>query len=290
MGKKASKQKGLNALKRQNRKKLFVGGVNINLNDIALPDNTVEDVKGNTTDNSSTVTTGNLQTAVDAAVSKLNIPDFDTLQQQIKTLESKVPQAYDDKDLRESIKANADALTNFKAPTAYDDKDLKEAIKANKESLDNINYDSFKYDDTNILAALQANSEALENIPEAFNPAGGSTSHSVIYGVLSSLGYIYVLYSAWMGEVAQLAKNSNNASIEKSVRILAWFVLVGWAIYPIGYMCMPGGWLNIAFGWDSSNVDLFYNIADSINKIGFGLVVYSLAIGQTHSEKGMASA
>ncbi len=147
MGKKASKQKGLNALKRQKRKKLFVGGININLNDIALPDNTVEDVKGNTTDNSSTVTTGNLQTAVDAAASKLDIPDFNTLQQQIKTLESKVPQAYDDKDLRESIKAN-------------------------KESFDNINYDSFKYDDTNILAALQANSEALENIPEAFNPAG----------------------------------------------------------------------------------------------------------------------
>ncbi len=118
-------------------------------------------------------------------------------------------------------------------------------------------------------------------IGEAFNPEGGSTSHSVMYGVLSTLGYIYILYTAWMGEVAQLAKDSNNPAIEKSVRILAWFVLVGWAIYPIGYMCMPGGWLNTAFGWGSSNVDLFYNIADAINKIGFGLVVYSLAISQS---------
>ncbi len=118
-------------------------------------------------------------------------------------------------------------------------------------------------------------------IGEAFNPEGGSTSHSVIYGVLSTLGYAYVLYTAWAGEVAKLAKASNNPAVERSVRILAWFVLVGWAIYPIGYMCMPGGWLNISLGWDSSNVDLFYNIADAINKIGFGLVVYSLAIGQT---------
>lgn len=118
-------------------------------------------------------------------------------------------------------------------------------------------------------------------IGEAFNPEGGSTSHSVIYGVLSTLGYLYILYSAWAGEVAQLAKNSNNAAIERSVRILAWFVLVGWAIYPIGYMCMPGGWLNIGLGWDSSNVDIFYNIADAINKIGFGLVVYGLAISQS---------
>jgi bacteriorhodopsin len=118
-------------------------------------------------------------------------------------------------------------------------------------------------------------------IGEAFNPEGGSASHSAIYGVLSTLGYIYVLYTAWIGEVAQLAKKSNNPSIEKSVKILAWFVLVGWAIYPIGYMCMPGGWLNTSLGWNSSNVDLFYNIADAINKIGFGLVVYSLAIGET---------
>lgn len=118
-------------------------------------------------------------------------------------------------------------------------------------------------------------------IGEAFNPEGGSTSHSVIYGVLSTLGYLYVLYTAWMGEVAQLANNSKSVVVKKGVRTLAWFVLVGWAIYPIGYMCMPGGWLNSAFGWGSENVDLFYNIADAINKIGFGLVVYGIAIAET---------
>lgn len=115
-------------------------------------------------------------------------------------------------------------------------------------------------------------------IGEAFNPPGGSASHSVLWGVISTLGYIYILYTAWFGEVAQLAKSTNDPVITKGIRILAWFVLVGWAIYPIGYMCMPGGWLNTAFGWDSSAVDLFYNIADAINKIGFGLVVYNIAI------------
>ncbi|MFC3809672.1 bacteriorhodopsin [Lacihabitans lacunae] len=113
-------------------------------------------------------------------------------------------------------------------------------------------------------------------IGEAFTD--GSSSHSFIWGALSTLGYIYILYTAWFGEVAQLAKSSQNATVEKGVRTLAWFVLVGWAIYPIGYMCMPGGWLNTAFGWESSNVDLFYNIADAINKIGFGLVVYGIAV------------
>ena len=122
-------------------------------------------------------------------------------------------------------------------------------------------------------------------IGEAFNPEGGSSSHSVIYGVLSTLGYIYILYTAWMGEVAQLAAKSNSQVVKTGVRTLAWFVLVGWAIYPIGYMCMPGGWLNTGFGWGSENVDLFYNIADAINKIGFGLVVYAIAIAETARAK-----
>jgi len=115
-------------------------------------------------------------------------------------------------------------------------------------------------------------------IGEAFNPEGGSTSHSVIWGVISTIGYIYVLYTAWFGEVAQLANSDKSTpAVKRGVRTLAWFVLVGWAIYPIGYMCMPGGWLNTGLGWSSSNVDLFYNIADAINKIGFGLVVYGIA-------------
>lgn len=118
-------------------------------------------------------------------------------------------------------------------------------------------------------------------IGEAFNPEGGSTSHSVIWGVLSTIGYVYILYTAWFGEVKQLADKSGDPRVVKSVRILAWFVLVGWAIYPIGYMFMPGGWLS-SLG-DPSSVDLFYNIADAINKIGFGLVVYSLAINSSKS-------
>ena len=119
-------------------------------------------------------------------------------------------------------------------------------------------------------------------IGEAFNPGGAAaTSHSVTWGVLSTIGYIYVLYTAWYGEVAQLAEKSNSEPVKRGVRTLAWFVLVGWAIYPIGYMCMDGGWLNTALGWSSSNVDLWYNIADAINKIGFGLVVYNIAITES---------
>jgi bacteriorhodopsin len=125
-------------------------------------------------------------------------------------------------------------------------------------------------------------------IGEAFNPEGGSSSHSFIWGALSTLGYVYILYAAWAGEVKQLAARSNNPEVIRGVRILAWFVLVGWAIYPIGYMCMPGGWLNTGLGWQANNVDLFYNIADAVNKIGFGLVVYSVAKQSTAAAQAAA--
>lgn len=113
-------------------------------------------------------------------------------------------------------------------------------------------------------------------IGEAFSD--GTTGHSVTWGVISTIGYVYILYTAWFGEVKKLAEASGDETVKKGIAALAWFVLVGWAIYPIGYMCMPGGWLNTGLGWESSNVDLFYNIADAINKIGFGLVVYNIAI------------
>ena len=113
-------------------------------------------------------------------------------------------------------------------------------------------------------------------VGEAFS--NGSTTLSSFWGAVSSIGYVYVLYTAWSGEVAQLAKKSGDPVVIKGINTLAWFVLVGWAIYPIGYMCMPGGWLNVGLGWNSSNVDLFYNIADAINKIGFGLVIYNIAV------------
>jgi bacteriorhodopsin len=132
-------------------------------------------------------------------------------------------------------------------------------------------------------------------IGEAFVPlnadgtaAAGATSHSVLWGAISTIGYIYVLYSAWAGEAKQLAASSNSPAVKSGIQALAWFVLAGWAIYPIGYMCMPGGWLNTGLGWQSSSVDLFYNIADAVNKIGFGLVVYSIAKSESAKKPGLA--
>jgi hypothetical protein len=80
-----------------------------------------------------------------------------------------------------------------------------------------------------------------------------------------------------MGSASKLANNSNDPHLKSAFRALGWFVLVGWAIYPIGYMAIEtDGWLRNVIA--VNNMDLIYNIGDAVNKIGFGLVIYSLAV------------
>jgi bacteriorhodopsin len=106
-------------------------------------------------------------------------------------------------------------------------------------------------------------------------------SASVMWGVLSGAAYFYIVYLIWFGEVAQLAKSAGK-QVANATRILAWFVLVGWAIYPLGYILgTPGGLFGIQLVSDpeaaTASMDIIYNIADVINKIGFGLVIYALS-------------
>jgi sensory rhodopsin len=109
---------------------------------------------------------------------------------------------------------------------------------------------------------------------------GLDKSNTILWGIISTLGYIGIVYEATAGDVKKVADSSTNPEVGKAVRLLRNFVLVGWAIYPIGYMCMEGNLL-ASTGW---NLDLLYNIADAVNKIGFGLVVYSAAVTSTKRE------
>jgi bacteriorhodopsin len=84
------------------------------------------------------------------------------------------------------------------------------------------------------------------------------------------------VYEVTIGSVAKMAKDNAEPHVGKAVSLLRLFVLIGWAIYPIGYMLMPGNLLS-GIGIAPSNMDLVYNIGDAVNKIGFGLVIYTMA-------------
>ena len=60
-------------------------------------------------------------------------------------------------------------------------------------------------------------------------------------------------------------------------------VLVGWAIYPLGYVLGYAG-----EQVDSSTLNGIYNIADFVNKIAFGLMIWSAATSSIAEAKTKA--
>lgn len=100
---------------------------------------------------------------------------------------------------------------------------------------------------------------------------------SWVWGALSGLAYFYIVWLIWKGDVFKLAQQGSE-TLQKAVRYLAWFVLAGWAIYPLGYIAGTEGGLFGMRVLEGLQMDLVYNIGDAINKIGFGLVIYNLAI------------
>ena len=106
---------------------------------------------------------------------------------------------------------------------------------------------------------------------------------NIFWGCLSTVGYLYIVYEVFFGDVAKLAAGSNSEALNRAMFLLKIFITLGWSIYPIGYMVLPGNLLSGAF--DVSSIDLFYNLADAINKIGFGLVIYSVAVKETAKAK-----
>ena len=105
---------------------------------------------------------------------------------------------------------------------------------------------------------------------------------NVMWGILSTVGYLYIVYEVFAGDVAKLTKSSNSPALGKAMFLMKIFITLGWAIYPIGYMVLPNNLLAGMFTVES--IDLFYNIADAINKIGVGLVVYTVAVADSNKK------
>ena len=95
--------------------------------------------------------------------------------------------------------------------------------------------------------------------------------------VIGMAGWIFILYEIFAGEASKISAESAPASVQTAFNTMRWIVTIGWAIYPIGYFM--GYMMGSA---DANSLNLIYNVADVVNKIGFCLAIWAAA--STESE------
>ncbi len=96
--------------------------------------------------------------------------------------------------------------------------------------------------------------------------------NSMLGFIIGMAGWIYILYEIFSGEAGKAAAKSGNKALVTAFGAMRMIVTVGWAIYPLGYVF---GYLT--GGVDSNSLNVIYNLADFINKIAFGLVIWAAA-------------
>ena len=91
--------------------------------------------------------------------------------------------------------------------------------------------------------------------------------------VVSTLAWLYIVYVVW-----GIKLPGAEAHIQRAVTAMKWFVIAGWAIYPIGtatqeFIELGGGDASLAIGIAA----IIYVVADVLNKVGFGIVAVNAA-------------
>ena len=100
------------------------------------------------------------------------------------------------------------------------------------------------------------------------------TVPAIVGFIIGMIGWLGVVYLIFAGGAAKASADSKNAAVQTAFSSMKWIVLVGWAIYPIGYLIGT----DIVSVTDGNQVmNIIYNFADLINKAAFGLVIWAAA-------------
>ena len=92
-----------------------------------------------------------------------------------------------------------------------------------------------------------------------------------IWFIIGMAGWIYILYEIFAGEASKINASEGTNASKTAFNALKWIVTIGWAIYPLGYVWGYAG------GGDAEALNIIYNLADFINKIAFGVVIWVAA-------------
>lgn len=97
--------------------------------------------------------------------------------------------------------------------------------------------------------------------------------------IIGMAGWAFILYEIFLGQAGKISAADAPPAVQSAFNSMRLIVTFGWAIYPIGYFF---GYLTGANPADSSNaLNIIYNAADVLNKIAFGLIIWSVAVSES---------
>ena len=104
---------------------------------------------------------------------------------------------------------------------------------------------------------------------------------NLLWGCFSigMLGWLYIIYEIFCGEAGQISAKKGTAASKQAFNGIRMIVTFGWAIYPLGYLY---GYANDG---SVSVLNIIYNLADFVNKIAFGVVIWSAATNTASNSK-----
>ncbi|XKG29193.1 bacteriorhodopsin [Idiomarina seosinensis] len=98
--------------------------------------------------------------------------------------------------------------------------------------------------------------------------------------VIGMIGWLYILYEIFAGEAGKAAAANGSPAVKFAYSAMRWIVTVGWAIYPLGYVL---GYMTGSADQDTLNI--VYNLADVVNKIAFGILIWYAATSESNQQE-----
>lgn len=116
--------------------------------------------------------------------------------------------------------------------------------------------------------------------------SGGIDSTRFLWGALSMIPFLYIVYSLFVGLSRSVASQPEEA--RGLVNLARWVVLLSWSFYPVVYFAPFV--LSLDGGTSVTVIEVGYTIADLVAKALFGVLIYMIAVRKSDAEEGRAHA
>ncbi len=106
----------------------------------------------------------------------------------------------------------------------------------------------------------------------------------MIWGAASMVPFCWILYELLIGLRAAINRQPAKARILVSVAI--WVTILTWSFYPIVYFT---GGIAMRDAMSITAIQLGYSVADVIAKVGYGVLIYNIALRKSEADAAAAA-